>query len=129
MPPSVHSGCGRGWVDAVIRIDAIWLAVGSSDLRGGIDRLLGQVIGRFGSAQPHHAYVFANRRATRLKVLVFDGAGIWLCTRRLQEGRFAWPQEDREALHLSAEQWRWLAAGLPWQRMTAHATASAIAVV
>ncbi len=113
----------------MLRIEAIWLAVGSSDLRGGIDSLLGQVVARFGSAQPHHAYVFANRRATRLKVLVFDGAGIWLCTRRLQEGRFAWPQDDRSTLHLSAEQWSWLAAGLPWQRMSAHATAGAIAVV
>ena len=113
----------------MLRIEAIWLAVGASDLRGGMDSPLGQVVTRFGSAQRDHAYVFANRRATRLKVLVFDGAGIWLCTRRLQEGRFAWPQDDREALHLSEQQWRWLAAGLPWQRMTAHATASAIAVV
>ena len=113
----------------MLRMEAIWLAVGASDLRGGIDSLLGQVVTRFGSAQRHHAYVFANRRATRLKVLVFDGAGFWLCTRRLQEGRFVWPQEEGATLHLSAEQWRWLAAGLPWQRMTAHATASAIAVV
>lgn len=113
----------------MLRIEAIWLAVGASDLRGGIDSLLGQVVARFGCAQRHHAYVFANRRATRLKVLVFDGAGLWLCTRRLQEGRFVWPQEEGATLHLSAEQWRWLAAGLPWQRMTAHATASAIAVV
>ena len=113
----------------MLGIEAIWLAVGSSDLRGGMDSLLGQVVARFGSAQPHHAYVFANRRATRLKVLVFDGAGIWLCTRRLQEGRFAWPQDDRGDLHLSEQQWNWLAAGLPWQRMTAHATAGAIAVV
>jgi transposase len=113
----------------MLRMEAIWLAVGASDLRGGIDNLLGQVVARFGSAQRHHADVFANRRATRLKVLLFDGAGLWLCTRRLQEGRFAWPQDDREALHLSAEQWRWLAAGLPWQRMSAHATAGAIAVV
>ena len=85
----MRSGCGHGWVEAVIRIEAIWLAVGSSDLRGGMDRPLGQVIGRFGAAQPHHAYVFANRRTTRLKVRVFDGAGIWLCTRRLQQGGFA----------------------------------------
>ena len=117
MPPSVHSGCGRGWVDAVIRIDAIWLAVGSSDLRGGIDRLLGQVIGRFGSAQPHHAYVFANRRADRLKVLVYDGAGMWLCTRRLQAGSFAWPRQDTGSLQLTREQFDWLVAGLPWQRL------------
>ena len=37
-------------------------------------------------ANPHHTYVFANRRADRFKVLVYDGAGIWLCTRRLQAG-------------------------------------------
>ena len=113
----------------VIRIEAVWLAVGSSDLRGGIDSLLGQVIGRFGAAQPHHAYVFANRRATRLKVLVFDGAGMWLCTRRLQQGGFAWPQDEGAVLSVSAQQWEWLVAGLPWQRMTAAAQAEEIRVI
>ena len=113
----------------MIRIEAIWLAVGSSDLRGGMDRLLGQVIGRFGAAQPHHAYVFANRRATRLKVLVFDGAGIWLCARRLQEGSFAWPKDETVTVRLNAQQWEWLVAGLPWQRLTAAAQAQAIRVI
>ena len=113
----------------MIRIEAVWLAVGSSDLRGGMDRLLGQVIGRFGAAQPHHAYVFANRRATRLKVLVFDGAGIWLCARRLQEGGFAWPQDETATVRLNAQQWELLVAGLPWQRMTAAAQAQAIRVI
>jgi len=48
----------------MIRIDVIWLALGASDLRGGIDRLLGQVVRGFAlGAQAHHAYVFANRRA------------------------------------------------------------------
>ena len=91
--------------------EAIWLAVGASDLRGGIDSLLGQVIGRFGAAQPHHAYVFANRRATRLKVLVFDGAGMWLCTRRLQQGGFAWPQDAHAAGHLSTQRSRFREQG------------------
>ena len=55
----------------MIRVDAIWLALGVSDLRGGIDVLLAQVVRGFaGGAEPHHAYVFANRRADRLKVLV-----------------------------------------------------------
>ncbi|MDE2324394.1 MAG: IS66 family insertion sequence element accessory protein TnpB [Betaproteobacteria bacterium] len=88
----------------VIRVDLVWLAVRASDLRGGIDSLLGQVIARFGAAQPHHAYVFANRRATRLKVLVFDGAGMWLCTRRLQQGGFAWPRDEGAAVRLSSQQ-------------------------
>ena len=88
----------------MIRIDAIWLALGASDLRGGIDTLLAQVARGFAlGAQAHHAYVFANRRADRLKVLVKGGAGMWLCTRRLQTGSFDW-----------------LVAGLSWQRLGAR---------
>ena len=78
----------------MIRIDAVWLALGASDLRGGIDRLLARVVQGFApGAQAHHAYVFANRRADRLKVLVYDGVGMWLCTRRLQAGSFEGPRE------------------------------------
>ena len=104
----------------MIRIEAIWLALGVSDLRGGIDVLLAQVVRGFTlGAQAHHAYVFANRRADRLKVLVFDGDGMWLCTRRLQAGSFEWPRENTGSMGLSREQFEWLVAGLPWQRMSA----------
>jgi len=104
----------------MIRIDHVWLALGVSDLRVGIDALLAQVIRGFAlGAQAHHAYVFANRRADRLKVLVYDGAGMWLCTRRLQSGSFAWPHDDSGTLTLTPEQFDWLVAGLPWQRMSA----------
>ena len=104
----------------MIRIDCIWLALGASDLRGGIDKLLAQVVHGFAlGAQAHHAYLFANRRADRLKVLVFDGVGMWLCTRRLQSGGFEWPRQDCGSLALSREQFDWLVAGLPWQRMSA----------
>jgi transposase len=109
----------------MIRIDLIWLALGASDLRGGIDKLLAQVVHSFAlGAQAHNAYVFANRRADRLKVLVYDGAGMWLCTRRLQAGSFAWPREDSgsmgHTLNLTREQFDWLVAGLPWQRLGAR---------
>ena len=105
----------------MIRIDCIWLALGASDLRGGIDKLLALVVHGFASgAQAHHAYVFANRRADRLKVLAYDGAGMWLCTRRLQAGSFAWPSEDAGSLKLTREQFDWLVAGLPWQRLGAR---------
>ena len=105
----------------MIRVEAVWLALGASDLRGGIDALLGQVVRGFaGGAQAHHAYVFANRRADRLKVLVYDGAGMWLCTRRLQAGGFAWPREAAGTLALTREQFDWLVAGLPWQRLGAR---------
>ena len=100
----------------MIRIEAVWLALGASDLRGGIDKLLALVVHGFVlGAQTHHAYVFANRRADRLKVLVYDGGGVWLCTRRLQAGSFAWPREDSGAISLTREQFDWLVAGLPWQ--------------
>ena len=102
----------------MIRIDAVWLALGASDLRAGLDKLLALVVRGFAlGAQPHHAYVFANRRADRLKVLVYDGAGLWLCTRRLQEGSFAWPREASGSIGLTREQFDWLVAGLPWQRV------------
>ena len=110
----------------MIRVDAVWLALGVSDLRGGIDALLGQVVRGFvGGAQPHQAYVFANRRASRLKVLVYDGVGMWLCTRRLQAGGFAWPSVHTSdmagSMTLTAEQFDWLVAGLPWQRLSTAA--------
>lgn len=102
----------------MIRIDVIWLALGASDLRGGIDKLLAQVVRGFAlGAQAHHAYVFANRRSDRLKVLVYDGAGMWLCTRRLQAGSFAWPHAESGTPRLTREQFDWLVAGLPWQRL------------
>ena len=104
----------------MIRVDAIWLALGASDLRGGIDKLLALVVRGFAlGAQAHHAYIFANRRADRLKVLVYDGAGMWLCTRRLQSGSFAWPRQGAGSVNLTREQFDWLVAGLPWQRVNA----------
>ena len=107
----------------MIRIDFIWLALSASDLRGGIDKLLAVVRGFALGAQAHYAYVFANRRADRLKVLVSGGAGLWLCTRRLQAGSFCWPRQDAGlgALELTREQFDWLVAGLPWQRLSAQA--------
>lgn len=113
----------------MIRVDAVWLALGASDLRGGIDALLALVLRAFdGGAQPHHAYVFANRRADRLKVLLYDGVGMWLCTRRLQEGSFAWPRETTGSVALTREQFDWLVQGLPWQRV-ARSPPSAITAI
>ena len=61
---------------------------------------------------------FANKRANRLKVIVNDGFGLWLCARRLHEGRFLRPQYaiGRE-LALSSEQLQALVVGLPWERL------------
>ena len=60
-------------VAAVIRIDAVWLAVEPLDMRAGTETALARVVRVFGEARAHHAYLFANRRANRIKLLVHDG--------------------------------------------------------
>jgi transposase len=55
---------------------------------GASTKLLAQVVHGFAlGAQAHHAYVFANRCGDRLKVLMFDGRGMWLCWRRSTRNR------------------------------------------
>lgn len=100
----------------MIRIDSIWLAVEPLDMRAGPDTALARVVRVFGEARPHHAYLFANRRATRLKVLVHDGFGLWLCARRLHQGKFNWPTRGT-SVPLTQEQLQALVLGLPWQRL------------
>jgi transposase len=101
----------------VIRIEEIWLAVEPLDMRAGTETALGRVVRVFGAAHPHHAYLFANRRANRMKVLVHDGIGVWLAARRLNQGRFVWPTEDSTKVALTRPQLDALVLGLPWQRV------------
>lgn len=101
----------------MIRVDAMWLAVEPLDMRAGTEAALARVVNVFGAARPHHAYLFANRRANRMKVLVHDGIGVWLAARRLNKGRFVWPRDASGTLTLSNVQFDALVLGLPWQRV------------
>ena len=100
----------------MIRVDAVWLACDPLDMRAGTEAVLGRVVKVFGEARPHHAYLFANRRANRMKVLVHDGIGVWLAARRLNAGMFVWPK-DGSTLALTRPQLEALVLGLPWQRI------------
>ena len=112
----------------MIRIDALWLAVQPLDMRAGPERLLASVVQVFGQARAHHGYLFANARATRIKLLVHDGFGVWCAARRLNAGRFAWPRACAGGLAadlatsapmtLTQQQFDALVLGLPWQRLT-----------
>lgn len=102
---------------ALIRIEVAWLATAPLDMRAGTDTALARVITVFGAAHPHHAYLFANKRANRIKVLVHDGIGIWLAARRLHQGKFVWPALGDEQWQLESAQLEALVLGLPWQRM------------
>lgn len=70
----------------------IYLAAGPTDLRKSFDGLSG--LTRTVLAQDPtsgHVFVFCNRRRNRLKILYFDGSGLWVFAKRLEEGTFAWP--------------------------------------
>lgn len=98
----------------MIRVDAVWLACEPLDMRAGTESALTRVVNVFGEARPHHAYLFANRRANRMKALVHDGIGVWLAARRLNAGRFVWPK-DGSTMALTRAQLDALVLGLPWQ--------------
>jgi transposase len=72
----------------------VYLAVGATDMRKGFDGLYGLVRQRL-EIDPlsGHLFVFCNRPRTRVKVLYWDGSGLWVCAKRLEKGRFSWPQE------------------------------------
>ena len=103
----------------MIRVEAVWLAVEPLDLRIGLESALARVVSVFGAAQPHHAYLFTNRRVNRIKVLVHDGFGLWLAVRRLHQGRFLWAAAGSSRLSVTREQFDALVLGLPWQRLGA----------
>ena len=71
----------------------IYVGVEAVDMRKGFD-------GLFGLVRDHlrqdplsgHLFLFTNRERTRLKALVWDGSGLWVCAKRLERGRFHWPE-------------------------------------
>jgi transposase len=101
----------------MIRVEAVWLATEPIDLRAGMESVLNRVVTVFGAARPHHAYLFSNRRANRIKVLVHDGIGVWLAVRRLNAGHFVWAHRGDRTLTITRAQFDALVLGLPWQRI------------
>lgn len=85
----------------------VQVAVEPVDFRKGIDGLA--ALCKTSLQQDPFAgtvFVFRNRRATAIKVLVYDGQGFWLCQKRLSEGRFRWwpSATDKATKHLASHQ-------------------------
>lgn len=103
----------------MLRPTGWYVAVAPIDLRCGMDRLLVKVQVELGrDARDGGAYVFRNRSATRVKLLCVDAQGVWLCVRRLHEGRFVWPSANDAVCALTAQQFAWLRAGVDWERLS-----------
>jgi transposase len=97
----------------------IYLAVGATDMRKGFEGLYGLVRDRLGlEVQSGHLFLFANARRNRLKVLYWDGSGLWVCAKRLEKGRFSWPLAGDESARvmLSHEELSLLLGGIDLTR-------------
>jgi transposase len=93
----------------------VYLAVGPTDLRKGFDGLYGLARDALGlDPLSGHLALFCNRQRTRLKILFWDGHGLWLCAKRLEKGRFSWPGATGPSacVTLSAEEFALLIGGI-----------------
>lgn len=71
----------------------VFIAVEPCDMRKGFNGLYAAVTERLGEDPKRGAlFVFCNRRRTRIKILCWDGTGLWVLTKRLEEGTFSWPK-------------------------------------
>ena len=97
----------------------IYVAVGSTDMRKGFEGLYGLVRDQLGlDPLSGHLCLFCNKGRNRLKVLYWDGSGLWICAKRLERGRFSWPSggEDSARVTLSYEELSLLLGGIDLTR-------------
>ena len=90
------------------------------DFRRGMDGLA-RAVKEDLKADPYSGviYVFRAKRADRIKLLYWDGSGLVLCAKRLEQGGFRWPQITDGVMRLSAVQLSALVAGMEWTRVMA----------
>ena len=91
----------------------VFLAAGATDMRKSFNSLAAIVTGKLaGDPTSGHLFVFCNRHRTRLKILYWDGSGLWVCAKRLEKGTFAWPTSAEERIEMSREELVLLVSGL-----------------
>jgi transposase len=95
----------------------VWLAAGVTDMRKGFDGLSALVQTHL-SEDPFsgHLFVFRGRRGDRLKILWWSGDGLCLFYKRLESGRFVWPQARSGTVSLTSAQLSMLLEGIDWRR-------------
>lgn len=95
----------------------IWIAAGITDMRAGMNSLAAKVQMTL-AEEPlsGHVFVFRGRRGNVIKVLWSTGDGLCLLIKRLEHGRFVWPQADSGKIHLSSAQLSMLLEGINWKQ-------------
>jgi transposase len=94
----------------------VWLATGRTDMRKGFDGLALQAQ-EILKRDPHggHLFVFRGRRGNLIKVLWHDGQGMCLFSKRLERGRFIWPQPADGTVAITPGQLGYLLEGIDWR--------------
>jgi transposase len=94
----------------------IWIAAGVTDLRRGFTGLSALVQTKLEQTPfSGHVFVFRDRRGDLIKVLWFDGDGLRLFSKRLERGRFVWPQASSGRVALTRAQLSMLLEGIDWR--------------
>ncbi len=95
----------------------IWLAAGATDMRKSFDGLAALVQTKLQeNAFSGHVFVFRGRRGDRIKILWWSGDGMCLFCKRLENGRFVWPQATSGTVSLTSAQLSMLLEGIDWRR-------------
>jgi transposase len=94
----------------------VWLAVGHTDMRRGMNGLALQIQQSLG-LDPHagELYVFRGKRGDLIKILWHDGVGLSLYAKRLDRGRFIWPTPRDGGVAISAAQLGYMLDGIDWR--------------
>ena len=101
----------------------VYLACGVTDIRKNIDGLAALVTHSFDlDLFSNSLFVFCNRGRDKLKILYWDNNGFWLYYRRLERGRFKWPEcsDSAATLTINRRQLQWLLDGLTLEQRQAH---------
>ena len=95
----------------------IWLVAGVTDMRRGMDGLAAIVQSAL-AENPFsgHVFIFRGRRGDLVKRLWWSADGLCLFAKRLERGRFVWPQATEGRVHLSGAQLSMLLEGIDWRR-------------
>ena len=97
----------------------VWIAAGVTDMRKGMNGLAALVQTALGE-RPYSGdvFIFRGHRGDLVKLLWWSGDGMNLYAKRLERGRFVWPQATSGVVHLSSAQLSMLLEGIDWRRPT-----------